>query len=146
MINSRLIPIVTFIACGLTCLAYEAIRVQGWLNRFPPQGEDPQFVDMLFDQWVTAHLLNTLLFIWRLSLSFVIGSNPRIRFGWFLFSIAMLAIACYNIPGAMYGRWTTTADIFLVFYWVVVAIPAIAFIIFGLVSKNGNEHQQSGTS
>lgn len=143
MINHRLIPLATFVACTCNCLAFEAIRINGWYNRFGSIRGSASFSEVSFSNW---HL-STLIFYCVLLLPFFVGVcnkyNPRVRFTWFLISLTLLTISCLEIPGAMEGRWGSATDKLELYYWIFMPLPSIVFIIFGLRSIYANKRMQS---
>lgn len=127
------IQIATLFTCAFTCLAYEAIKINGWYNRF---GEDRSLGEVASSQW---HPFALLIYLSLFLPYFVVSSNdnkPKIAVGWFLLSASTLVLACANIPGAMLGRWGSTADVFVLLYCLVVPLPAIIFILVGLNTKS----------
>jgi len=133
MTTQKTISIATFVTCGCTCLAYEAIRINGWYNRFT--NWDASFYEVAFFQWTPYALVVYL----SLFLPFVVvacnKNNSKIRLGWFLLSFVIFVIACIQIPGAMHGRWAGTHDKFILVYWLVVPLPSIIFILIGIYTN-----------
>ena len=142
MAIQKLIPITTLIACGCTCLAYEAIRINGWYNRFSSY-KDASFFEIAFLQWDLVSLAVYFSIFLPSVVVLCNKHNLKLRFGWFLFSLAMLAVSCFSIPGAMVGRWSSTVDSFTLFYLLVVPIPSIVFILKGVISKNASKRMRS---
>jgi len=139
----RWITAATFVICVFTCLAYEAIRINGWYNRFEPSGWDSPLSEVAFYDWnpiaLSVYILIFMAFV-------VVASNkynPKIKFGTFLFAIAMLVILCANIPDAWRGRWNSTSQEFLLFYYIFVSIPSIILVVIGLRSMHANKRMQS---
>lgn len=129
MTTHKTISIATIVTCGCTCLAYEAIRINGWYNRFGSW--DRSFYEIAVSQWTPFNLL----IYFSLFLPFVVvasnKNNPKIKLGWLLLSFAIFAIACMKIPGAMQGRWAGTHDHFILIYWFVVPLLSIISILIG---------------
>jgi hypothetical protein len=145
MAIQKLIPITTFIACGFTCLAYEAIRINGWYNRFSYYRNE-SFSEVAFSQWDPSSSVIYFLIFLPSVVVLCNKNNLKLRLGWFLFSLVMLAVSCIHIPGAMLGRWLSTDGRFALFYMFVVPIPSIIFILIGVFSKNANNVLQSDAS
>lgn len=129
MSTHKTFSIATFVACGCTCLAYEAIRISGWYNRFPSW--NTSFNEIALSQWSPYNLFVYL----SLFLPFVVvafnKNNPKIKLGWLLLSFLIFAIACMKIPSARHGRWAGTHDHFILIYWLVVPLLSIIFILIG---------------
>ena len=126
---------ISFIVCAFTCLAYEAIRINGWYNRFGPFNEDNTFSDIAFRNFD----LSFLLFYVLVFLPFiVVASNPdypKVRICWFYLSVVIFIFACLKIPDAELGRWGNSAQRNLgLFYQFVMPLPALIFIVIGLRS------------
>ena len=138
MLDWRILSLVTFLTCFLTCIAYEAIRINGWYNRFSNLDWN-DFTRVAFDKWdATSILVYILIFM-----SFVVvvfsKYNPTMRAAWFLFSLLMLFISCINIPGAMLGRYASTSDMFFMFYLFIIPIPSVVCAVIGAHSRDPNE-------
>ena len=136
MTTPKLASIATLVTCGWTCLAYEAIRINGWFNRFPSR--DTSLFEVAFSQWNLFALAVYLSLFLPCVVVASNKSNPKIQIGWFLFSFAILVIALIAIPGAMHGRWAGTHDEFILIYWLVVPLLAAIFILFGKYAR-GNK-------
>ncbi|MDJ0654450.1 MAG: hypothetical protein QNJ40_09875 [Xanthomonadales bacterium] len=122
----------TLVSCGLTCVAYEAIRINGRMNRFASQ--DPSFWEIAFSRWESFGLV-VYFSIFTAALVVICNrSNPRIAMAWFAYSVLILGIACFNIPGAMMGRYGDTYQVFALFHLVITPLPAIVFILVGLIT------------
>ena len=138
MINHRLIPLATFIVCAFNCVAFEAIRINGWYNRFGSIYPDRPFSEVA--QWQPSMLIfYGMLFFLPFFVVVCNKYNPRVRFVWFLISLALLTISCLEIPGAMHGRWGSANDTLGLYYLIFMPLPSIVFIVYGLRSIYANK-------
>ena len=135
----RLCCVFTGLACAATCVAYEAVRINGWFNRFGSMQSSKTFYDVAFGQWhYMVVLLYGLIFAPLLVVCFS-RCKPKLRAAWTLFAIAMLGITCANVSNAHVGRWSGTSDSFALFYIFVVPIPALVFFVIGLNAQTKSQ-------
>lgn len=121
----------TAIACAATCVAYEAVRINGWFNRFGSTHSN-SFFDVAIGQWNAAVIVLYALIFAPLLVVFFNRHRPILRASWVIFSVGMLVITCASVPSAHLGRWTGTSDSFVLFYILAVPIPALVCFVIGL--------------
>ena len=134
----------TFIICCLTCLAYEATRINGWYNRYSVSDgySGIGFYEIAVIRWESE---GPIVYAAIFSCFVVVACNklnPQIQFSWFWFSVFALISVCACIPNAMVDRIPTHQVIGL-FYMLIVPLPALAFIAVGFYTNIANKRMQS---
>ncbi len=130
--TSRIVALLS----ALSCLAYEAVRINGWLNRYARYGnENPSFYELAIEGWDT---LSLALYFAMFAMVAVMASNrhnPRMRMSWFVISALSLLAICAQIPDAMAGRWAATNEFVWLVYVLGVPLPALCCIAYGLITR-----------
>ena len=131
----------TFAICCLTCLAYEATRINAWYNQHAISSGylDPGFYELAVGRWESDGLWVYAAIFLSFAVVVCNSHNPKIKLGWFLYSLIALMVVSACIPGAMNVRWAGTHDFIAAFYWYIVPLPAMLFIMIGIYTNIANK-------
>ncbi len=137
--------------CGfLTCLAYEAVRIMGWQYRhavsggvWDPGGSDPTLLEIAVNTWEPDALMMYLAFMAPLLVVFSNPSRVRIQQSWFVVSLVALFATTALIPFSKNSRILSTDSLVALIYSVVIVLPSIFYIAYGLYTAATKERIQT---
>ena len=97
------------------------------------------YLETFLGFWTAGSLIVYALMFAAAAVVYLNQHNPRVRTVWFVFSVLALVAIAFNVPDASRGRWGGTAELIVIFYLLIVTVPAIICVGYGLGTRPSSD-------